>query len=230
MGSHDPFGHLTHKLWPKEGRKSNWQFDSRPLKVRNHPDFLACRWRSIYRWKTLDEGYNFSLDLISIRGLHTKLWVPKVMGVLIVRISGLPLGSPETKGHLGAGHMAMHRVYYKGEDGGFPQVRTMVSLVNPNLPMARPSTKVFRLCINQLVIWFVQVHVSEWLLVILPNPISKLQHTPLPSKCHEPKSMPQLLTFSMFHLKFTFESIKELGCGSFSLNDFNQSLFLLCVQ
>jgi len=19
MGSHDPFGHLTHKLWPKEG-------------------------------------------------------------------------------------------------------------------------------------------------------------------------------------------------------------------
>jgi hypothetical protein len=27
----------------KNGRKSNWQFDSRPLKVRNRPDFLACR-------------------------------------------------------------------------------------------------------------------------------------------------------------------------------------------
>jgi hypothetical protein len=27
----------------KKGRESNWQFDSRPLKVRNWPDFLACR-------------------------------------------------------------------------------------------------------------------------------------------------------------------------------------------
>jgi hypothetical protein len=32
-------------------------------------------------------------------------------------------------------------VYYKGEGGGFPQVRAMVSLVNPNLPVARPSNK-----------------------------------------------------------------------------------------
>ncbi len=28
MGSHDPFGHLKHKLWPKKGWESNWQFDS----------------------------------------------------------------------------------------------------------------------------------------------------------------------------------------------------------
>jgi hypothetical protein len=33
----------------KKGRESNWQFDSRPLKVRNWPDFLACRWRTTYR-------------------------------------------------------------------------------------------------------------------------------------------------------------------------------------
>jgi len=41
MGSYDPFGHLKHKLWPKERQESNWQFDSRPLKVGNRPDFLA---------------------------------------------------------------------------------------------------------------------------------------------------------------------------------------------
>jgi hypothetical protein len=39
MGLLDPFEHLKHKLWPKEklGVKweSNWQFDSRPLKVKN---------------------------------------------------------------------------------------------------------------------------------------------------------------------------------------------------
>jgi hypothetical protein len=37
----------------------------------------------IYRWKALDKGYNFSLDFISIGGLHAKLWARKVDGVLI---------------------------------------------------------------------------------------------------------------------------------------------------
>jgi hypothetical protein len=57
----------------KKGWESNWQFDSRPLKVKNHPDFLAFRWHATYRWKNLDKGYNFASDLISIRGLQTKL-------------------------------------------------------------------------------------------------------------------------------------------------------------
>jgi hypothetical protein len=74
--------------------ESNWQFDSRSLKVKNHPDFLACRWRATYHWKALDKGYNFALDFILIEGLHTKLWCPKVAGVLTLGISGLPLGSP----------------------------------------------------------------------------------------------------------------------------------------
>ncbi len=39
MGLHELFGHLKQK----KGRESNWQFDFRPLKVRNHPNFLACR-------------------------------------------------------------------------------------------------------------------------------------------------------------------------------------------
>jgi hypothetical protein len=82
MGSYDPFGHLKHKLWPKE-RQSNWQFDSQPLKVGNRPDFLVCRWRAINCWKDLDDGYNVSLDLTSIGGLHTKLWASKVVKVPI---------------------------------------------------------------------------------------------------------------------------------------------------
>jgi hypothetical protein len=43
----------------KKGRKSNWQFDSRPLKVRNRPipdvRFESATWR----WKDFDEGYDF---------------------------------------------------------------------------------------------------------------------------------------------------------------------------
>ncbi len=42
------------------------------------------------------------------------------MGVPTLGISKLPLGSPNTKCHLGAGHVAKHKVYYKEEGGGFP--------------------------------------------------------------------------------------------------------------
>ncbi len=36
------------------------------------------------------------------------------------------------------------------------------------------------------------------MLVILPSPISKLQHAPLPPKCYKPKSVPRLLALPMF--------------------------------
>jgi hypothetical protein len=35
------------------------------------------------------------------------------------------------KSHLDVGFVASHRVYYKGEGGGFPQVRAVMSLVCP---------------------------------------------------------------------------------------------------
>jgi len=50
-----------------------------------------------YHLKAIDEGYNFALDLISIGGLHAKLQAPKVARVLVVGISKLSLGNPETK-------------------------------------------------------------------------------------------------------------------------------------
>jgi hypothetical protein len=78
--------------------------------------------RATYCWKALDEGYNFSLDLISIGGLHTKLLGPKVARILILAILGFSLGSLETTCHLDVGLMERYRIYYKGEGGGFPQV------------------------------------------------------------------------------------------------------------
>ncbi len=38
----------------------------------NNLGFIAFKWHATYRWKTIDKGYNFTLDLISIKGLHTK--------------------------------------------------------------------------------------------------------------------------------------------------------------
>jgi hypothetical protein len=57
----------------KKVQKSNWQFDSRPLKVGNQlaPDM---RWGSaMRRWKDLEEGYKFGLDLVLIEGRGEKL-------------------------------------------------------------------------------------------------------------------------------------------------------------
>jgi hypothetical protein len=122
-------------------RRVGSQIANLTLKVKNHPDFHACRWRATYRWKSLDKGYNFASNLISIRYFHMTLWMPKVVKVSTLGISGLSLGNPGTKCHLSVGPIAKHKVYYKGEGGGFPQVRAMVNLMSPNLPMVRPSTK-----------------------------------------------------------------------------------------
>jgi hypothetical protein len=47
----------------------------------------------------------------------------------------------DKKNHLDVGLVERHIVYYKGEGGGFPQIRAVMSLVTPSLPMVRPSTK-----------------------------------------------------------------------------------------
>jgi hypothetical protein len=65
----------------KKGRESNWQFDSRPLKVGNRPlpdvRFECATWH----WKDLDEGYNFGSDLVAIQLCSRELWPFKVPGV-----------------------------------------------------------------------------------------------------------------------------------------------------
>jgi hypothetical protein len=136
----------------KKDKESNWQFDSQPLKVRNQPNFLLCRQRATYCWKALDKGYDFALDLIAIRGLHKKLCALKVAGVLVVAISRLPFGSPRTKSHLDVAPVERHKVYYKGEGDGFPQVHAVVSLVCPNCPWLVLTPKMFQLCTNHFVL------------------------------------------------------------------------------
>jgi hypothetical protein len=141
MGLHDPFGHLKHKLWPKERSKVKLAISLPTTKIENQPDFLMCRWRATHHWKDFNEGYNFALDLILIEGLCAKLWGPKLVGVSTLGILRLPFGSPRTKCHLDVGFGERYKVYYKGKGGGSPQVWAAVSLVNSSLLVAHPSTK-----------------------------------------------------------------------------------------
>jgi hypothetical protein len=84
--------------------------------------------------ETFENNYNFVLDFIVIGGLHAKLFAPKVMGDLVVRILGLTLGSPGTKCHLDVAPVERCKIYYKGEGGGFPQVWAVVNLVSLSCP------------------------------------------------------------------------------------------------
>jgi len=118
----------------KKGRESNCQFDSWPQKVGNRPLSDVRFGSATRRWKALDESYNFASDHIAIGGLLAKLWGSKVPRVPFGAISRLPLGSPGKNSHLDVGSVESHRVYYKGEGGGFPQVRDVMSLVCPCCP------------------------------------------------------------------------------------------------
>jgi hypothetical protein len=50
-------------------------------------------------FEILKESYKIALDLIPIRGLSKKLWMPKVPRVQLGTVSGLHFGSPEKKCH-----------------------------------------------------------------------------------------------------------------------------------
>ncbi len=72
----------------KKGQESNWQFDSRPLKVENRslPDLRIES--AICRRKDLTEGYKFGSDLVAIRLCSRELWAPKVSGLHPGQFSG----------------------------------------------------------------------------------------------------------------------------------------------
>jgi hypothetical protein len=151
MVLHDPFGHLKHKLWPKKRlgvKLTVWL----PTSKSRESTWFRCVQVMCNSKKVINEGYSFASNLISIRGLHAKLWAPKVTGIPIVGISGLHLGV------LGQNVIWMwaswfkDRVYYKGEGGGFPQVQAVLSLMSLSCSWLILAPKVLQLCINHFVL------------------------------------------------------------------------------
>jgi hypothetical protein len=65
----------------KKGRESNWQFDSRPLKVGNRPVANVRSGSATRRWKDLDVGYKIGSDVVAIQGWGEELWPSKVPGL-----------------------------------------------------------------------------------------------------------------------------------------------------
>jgi hypothetical protein len=141
MGLCDPFGYFKHKLWPKERSGIKLSIWLLTTKTRESPWFTSVQVACHISLQSSQRGLQFFFRPHLNRRFANKVMGPQSCKSPNFGNFGLPFGSPETKCHLGVGFMERHGVYYKGEGGGFPQVRAVVSLVNPNLPVACLSTK-----------------------------------------------------------------------------------------
>ncbi len=146
------------------------------------------KWHKKYRWKALDEGYNFSWDFISIGGLHTKLWASKVAGVPTVRQNDIwmlvpwPCTKYTIRGKVEAS--------FKSGSWWVLWVRVCPWLVHaPKCSNYTLNNLLFGLCKYLWIIHF---------LVNLPSPHLKAPARPFTSpKYSKPRSAPQFLLFLM---------------------------------
>jgi hypothetical protein len=142
----------------KKGRESNWQFDSRPLKVWIQPDLPACN--------ILLERSQRELQLC-FRLHHNRRSAQEVMcphsgGSPSYCNFKTPTWESRDKRPFGCGPRGeAHNILY-GEGGGFPRIRAVVSQVSPELPVACPSTKGVLECeLINLLVGLMHVRVSE---------------------------------------------------------------------
>jgi hypothetical protein len=141
VGSHDPFGHLKHKLWPKEGPRIKLAVWLPTTKSQESTRFPCVQVACDTPLKSSQQGIQLCL-----RPHPNWRFAHKVIAQQSHENSDFgnfetPICGPGTKSHFDVGFMERHIVYYKGEGVGFPQVQAVVSLVSPSLLVARPSIK-----------------------------------------------------------------------------------------
>jgi hypothetical protein len=161
MGSHDPFGWLKHKLWPKEG--SGFKLSIWLLTTKNQETLTSLREGGMPHTveELLTRDTTFSSDLTSIGSLHTKLWASKVARALILGISRLPLGSLETKWHWVLVPLLGIEYIIRGKAVASSKSRTWWVLWVRVCMWFVCAPKVLRLCTIQLIVWFVQIRVNN---------------------------------------------------------------------
>ncbi len=132
----------------KKGRGSNWQFDSRPLKVGNQPLPDVRIESAIRRWKDLNASYKFGSDLVAIRRGSRELWAPKVPGLHPGQFRdnfGTPTResrkSREKKWHSGVSAAESHRIYYREYGGGILPRSGPWCVSWSKVPVACPNTQ-----------------------------------------------------------------------------------------
>jgi hypothetical protein len=166
-----------------------------------------------YHWKTLNERST------SIRGLHTKLWAPKLWESQFQEFQNSHFGVPGQNDiwvlapWLGTENIIRGKVVASPNFGSWWVLWVHVYSWFIYTP------KVLQVCTNQLVVCFVQLHVSKLiclsLFIVL---ILKLQHTLLPPECCKLGSAPQLFLLPLFSpLDSQLSPLRSLGVCHYDL-------------
>jgi len=219
MGSHDPFGHLKHKLWPKEGSGVKLAISLSTTKSWESPRF-PCMQVSCH---ILLESFRWGLQLF-FRPHFNRRFIHKVMGPQLWGFRDSHLGV------LGQNDIWVLVLWpgieytIRGKVVASPKfgpwwimwVRVCSWLVRaPKGSNYALTNLLFGLCRS---VW-----VSD-LLVNLPSPILELQHAPLTLKCWPREHTPTLSLSVIFFFGLVAELIKELGGASTRL-----IVFMHCI-
>jgi hypothetical protein len=145
----------------KKGRESKWQFDSRPLKVRNRPVPDVRSRSATRRWKALFEGYNFGLDLVPIGGRGEELRSPKVPGLQLGTVSGLHFGNPRQKAIRMPPPRSNAEYTIRSKVMAYSRVRAVMCLVVQSARGLSPHPRVYRKC-ELTTLWFVLMQIQNW--------------------------------------------------------------------
>ncbi len=150
MCSQCSFGHLKHRLWPKEGWGVKLAIWLSITKSQESTQFtcmhVSCDIPLKSSWQRLQ---------LCFRPHHNQKYEQKVMGSQSrKRPNGGNFGTPisETKSHLDVASVNKCIIYYMGEGGGFPQVWAVVNLVSPSYSWFILAPKMFQLCTNYFVL------------------------------------------------------------------------------
>jgi hypothetical protein len=140
MGSHVAFEYLKHKLWPKEGSRVKVPIWLPTTKSQKSPLIYLCAgdMPNIFG-KILTRAIILLWTSFQLKVCKKNYRPLKLQEYQFQEFWNSRLGNPKTKWHLSVTPMAKHKD--KREGGGFPQVRAMVSLVNPCMLVVRLCTK-----------------------------------------------------------------------------------------
>jgi hypothetical protein len=144
MNLHDPFAHFKHKLWRKERSRIKLVIWFLTIKSQESPQFPCVK---VTSWKALDKGYNFDFRPHFDRSSSHKVMRPQRHG------------SPRTKWHLGVVPWLGTKYTIRGKVMASPESKSWWVLWVCVCPWLVLAPKAFKLCPNQLVVWFVQVRV-----------------------------------------------------------------------
>jgi hypothetical protein len=196
MGSHGSFGHLKHKLWPKER-----------LGVKLAVWLLTIKSRELTWFSCVQVACHIPLES-SWRGLQL-CFIPHLNRRFVHKVMGPQNRENPNFGNFGIPKLGQNVIWMwaswrdtkytiRGKVMASPKSRPWWVLWAQVCLWFVLTPKMLKLCTNQLVVWFVQVRVSNWCLSLFLILISELQHAPLPPKCREPKNVPQLFVLPMF--------------------------------